>query len=72
MTHRPDRSTPPAPHPLLRVRDVAERLAVPESTVRWWTRIGRLPHVRMGPRTPRYRVEDVEAFVAGRLDGVRP
>ncbi|MFM2163522.1 MAG: Helix-turn-helix domain [Pseudomonadota bacterium] len=53
---------------LLRVSDVARLLSVPDSTVRWWTRIGRLPHVRMGPRTPRYRPEDVAAFVEARFE----
>lgn len=47
---------------LLRVTEVAERLALSPFTVRNWIAAGRLPVVRLG-RAVRIRAEDVEALV---------
>lgn len=49
--------------PLLTPREVATILRVEISTVRSWTRTGRLPLVRLGPRVPRYRQSDIEALM---------
>jgi excisionase family DNA binding protein len=48
---------------LLTAQDVAERLRVPASWVYAETRAGRIPHVRLGPRYRRYRLEAIEAWV---------
>lgn len=48
---------------LLRVQEVATMLGVPEGTIRWWVHTGRLTHVRFGPRSPRFKIKDVQDFV---------
>lgn len=48
---------------LLLAEEVAELLAVPVSWVRESTRSGAIPHVELG-RYKRYRLEDVEAWLA--------
>jgi len=48
---------------LLKAEEVAELLAVPVSWVRESTRSGAMPHVELG-RYRRYRLEDVEAWLA--------
>lgn len=56
--------TPTAiPNPLLDVDEVAAWLAVSPSTVRWLTRRGEMPAVRVGAQY-RYRQETVAAWVA--------
>lgn len=52
-----------APEPLLRVRDVAARLAVSEPTVWRLVRVGELEPVRVGHST-RFRREDVEELIS--------
>lgn len=60
---------------LLTARDVAELLGVTAETVLRWTRNGELPAVRL-PGTARgrlrYRPDDVEAWIEGRLEGAAP
>jgi excisionase family DNA binding protein len=48
-------------------REAAEMLRVGVSTLDGYIRDGKLPVVRYTPRAVRLRVEDIEAFVAGRL-----
>jgi excisionase family DNA binding protein len=47
---------------LLTVREVAERLAIREGTVRLWLAQGRLPKVKCG-RATRIPADSVEKFV---------
>jgi excisionase family DNA binding protein len=58
---------------LLRPRDVSGVLGVSLATVRRLTEAGDLPHVRVTGRRPRYRAEDVAAFIEARSStgGVR-
>jgi excisionase family DNA binding protein len=48
---------------LLRVSEVAERLAHREGTIRAWLSEGRLPRVRVGPRSIRIPSEAVEKLI---------
>ena len=50
---------------MLTVREVAERLRVPEQTVRRWLRDGRLRGARLGGTKLGYRIaeSDVETFL---------
>lgn len=50
---------------MLTVREVSDRLRVPEATIRRWLRDGRLRGVRLGGTRLGYRIaeSDVEAFV---------
>ncbi|MBC4019391.1 helix-turn-helix transcriptional regulator [Siccirubricoccus deserti] len=61
----------PAPRPpqsLLTPEDVAVRLGVSRKALERWRGTGDGPRfVRLGHKTIRYRVEDVDAFVAERL-----
>jgi excisionase family DNA binding protein len=58
---------------LLHASEVADRLGLRNSaTVHRWARDGLLPVVKLGPRSHRFRVEDVEAFIAKRFEGQRP
>ena len=47
---------------LLTAKEVAERLALPESWVREATRDGRLPHLALG-RYRRYRWPEIESWL---------
>jgi excisionase family DNA binding protein len=47
--------------PLMTARELAEMLRVSLSTVRRWTRSGKVPAVRLSNRAIRYRRSDVEA-----------
>lgn len=53
---------------MLRPKDVAELLGVEESTLKTWRSSGRvaLPFLRLGHRTVRYRLEDVQRFIEER------
>ena len=53
---------------LLTARQVADALQCSERSVWGWTKNGGLPAVRLG-RLVRYRVEDVEAFIARHQSG---
>jgi excisionase family DNA binding protein len=48
---------------LLTVKDVSEILKVSQFTVKRWTRLNMIPHVRL-PRHLRFRREDVERFLS--------
>ena len=51
---------PPWEDPLLTCAELAERLRLKPATIRLWTRQGKIPVVRLGPRAVRYRSRDVE------------
>lgn len=53
---------------LLTADEVAHLLKIHRKTPYAWAREGRLPVVRLGPGSVRFRREDVEAFVADNLD----
>jgi excisionase family DNA binding protein len=53
---------------LLTAKEVADRLAVPESWVREATREGRLPHLRLG-RYRRYQPAVIEAWLKAQQTG---
>ena len=53
---------------LLTARQVADALQCSERSVWGWTKDSDLPAVRLG-RLVRYRVEDVEAFIARHQSG---
>ena len=44
-------------------REAAQRLRINPKTLRRLVREGRLPEVRLGPRLPRYRGQDLDALV---------
>ena len=44
-------------------REAAKRLRIDPKTLRRLVREGRLPEVRLGPRLPRYRAQDLDALV---------
>ena len=51
--------------PLLRTREVADLLGVPENTLRWWRYIGKGPEsFRLGQRRVVYRRSKVLAWLA--------
>lgn len=50
---------------LLTVYETADLLRVSPQTVRAWTRAGRIVAARLTPSTIRYRLADVESFIAG-------
>lgn len=50
---------------LLTAVDVAERLAVSQSTVRMWVSRNEIPYIRLG-RLVRFRQEEVEAWLQAR------
>jgi excisionase family DNA binding protein len=45
---------------LLTCDELADALKVRPATIRRWTYAGKLPRVRIGARTVRYRLQDVE------------
>jgi len=61
----PEARRPPLTSDLVDAVQMANRLGVPPSWVRYETRAGRLPSVRIG-RYVRYRPADVEAALAAR------
>jgi excisionase family DNA binding protein len=44
-------------------REAAKRLRIDPKTLRRLVREGRLPEVRLGPRLPRYRAQDLDTLV---------
>jgi excisionase family DNA binding protein len=50
--------------PWLDARQIAARIGVSERTVRGWTARGIIPHVRLPGRLVRYRVDEIDAWVA--------
>ncbi len=58
--------------PLLKPEQVAQRLAIAESTLNVWRCTGRqqLPFIKLGSSV-RYRASDVDAFVESRLHDAR-
>jgi excisionase family DNA binding protein len=50
---------------LLTTKQVAELLQVATDTVRRWRYAGKIPFVRLGHRTVRYRREDVQKLSKG-------
>jgi excisionase family DNA binding protein len=46
--------------PMLKVRDVAERLNVPDETVRRWIRSGRMNAIMLGGTKTGYRIPESE------------
>jgi predicted DNA-binding transcriptional regulator AlpA len=51
--------------PMLRTREVADLLGVPENTLRWWRYKGKGPDsFRLGPRRVVYRHSKVMAWLA--------
>jgi excisionase family DNA binding protein len=55
---------------LLNAKEVADRLAVPESWIREATRDGRLPHIALG-RYRRYRWPEIETWIEEQRSGGR-
>ncbi len=54
---------------LLTIRQLAELLQVPVSTIYRWRHIGEGPRgIRVSGRHVRYRLEDVEAFLQQRME----
>ena len=54
---------------LLTAAEVAERLRVKPSTVSGWAREGRIPSVRLGPKTIRFDGDAVVDALKNRSDG---
>lgn len=50
----------------LRIKEVAEQLAVSEQTVRKLIRLGKLDAIRIGNRALRITRESIDAYVASR------
>jgi excisionase family DNA binding protein len=47
------------PNALLTATEIADKLAVAPSTVIRWAKTGRIPEVRLSPRTRRFSWDDV-------------
>lgn len=61
------------PSPLLRPAEVAELLGCSMRQVRYLAAAGVFPRVVLGRRSTRYRLADIEAFIAERThDDARP
>ncbi len=52
---------------LLKLKEAGELYGVSPHTLRRWARIGKLPVVRLGGRTVRFRPEDLESVVRAKL-----
>jgi excisionase family DNA binding protein len=57
--------------PLLRPAEVAELLGCSNRQVRAFAERGELPKIRLGRRSTRYRLADVEAFIAAHVSDER-
>ena len=70
----PEHSRPVDDDVLLTDAEVSVMLGnVPRSTLRAWRTRGFGPRVtRLAPRTPRYRLGDVRAWIASRTEGAQP
>lgn len=53
---------------LLKAIAVAQRLGVSPKTVYRWAKTGLIPCLVIGPRTVRFRPEDIDAIIAGKWD----
>lgn len=53
----------------LTTAEVAASFRVSSETVRAWVEDGRIPAIRLGPKTFRFRRADVEAFIAASSSG---
>jgi excisionase family DNA binding protein len=51
------------PAALLTYREVARRLGVPVGTVHYWVCRNAIPHVRLGPRSVRFRPAELELWL---------
>lgn len=74
LTPAPELSRPLDEDALLTDAEVSEMLGnIPRSTLRAWRTRGFGPRfIRLAPRTPRYRLRDVRAWIASRTEGVQP
>ncbi len=48
---------------LLTYQEASSRLAVPVDTLYGWVSEGRIPHVRLGPRTVRFETAELDAWL---------
>jgi len=55
---------------LLTYDEVSEEFSVPKGTLFWWVARRAIPHVRLGPRSVRFRRPDLEQWLQARV--VRP
>jgi hypothetical protein len=62
----PNDVTPQPARRLLRYADVSRILAVPVGTLRWHVAEGRLPVIRLGPRSPRFDPDVIDAIARGK------
>jgi len=51
---------------VLRVNNVSRRLGVPERTIRYWAKTGRLAGFRLTPKIWGFRSEDIDDFARQR------
>ncbi len=66
----PNPSTKPVSTPRLLTYDqAAAYLNLPVGTLHAWVREGRVPHLRLGPRTVRFRRGDLDAWTDDHLVG---
>ena len=52
-----------AVQPLLTYDEASKLLAIPRGTLQWMVHENRIPHIRRGPRTVRFRLDDLEAWI---------
>lgn len=48
---------------LLTYAQASAYLNIPRNTLYTWTREGRIPHVRLGERTVRFRADDLDRWI---------
>jgi len=51
---------------LISYDELAELWSIKKGTLQAWVHEGRLPHVRLGPRTTRFDLDELEAWVNDR------
>ncbi len=56
---------------LLKLKEAGELYGVSPHTLRRWARIGKLPSVKLGGRTVRFRPEDLESVIKAHLQPAR-
>lgn len=61
-----------AAEPLWTYRDLSDYARIPLASLRMMVCRGRLPHLRVGPRTVRFQPSAVRAWLAARAAGGRP
>jgi excisionase family DNA binding protein len=59
------------PNRLMTYDEASQWLGLPKGTLYAWVHDGLVPHVRLGRRTVRFRVKDLELFVAERAVAAR-